>query len=63
MNLQTIKLNMLNDLKGIERGEITKDRLKPDNRLNDEDMQNVNGLSLQNGEINSSNGSIQVGFL
>ena len=73
MNLQTIKLNALNDLKGIERGEITKDQvekalvdnfhetlMKPDQ---DQEMAEWFQDLGQNGEIHSQPiGSIQVGF-
>jgi len=73
MNLQTIKLNALNDLKGIERGEITKDQvekalvdnfhetlMKPDQ---DQEMAELFQDLGQNGEIHSQPiGSIQVGF-
>lgn len=74
MNLQTIKLNVLNDLKGIERGEITKEQVEAALKANffetlmrtDEDMQKMAEWFQdlgQNGEINSRPiGSIQVGF-
>jgi hypothetical protein len=73
MNLQTIKLRMLNDLKGIERDEITKEQVETALKSNffetlmksdqDQEMaewfQNVG----QNGEIAARPvGGIQIGF-
>lgn len=74
MNLQTIKLNMLNDLKGIESGEITKEQVEAALKANffetlmrtDEDMQKMAEWFQdlgQNGEIHSQPiGGIQIGF-
>lgn len=74
MNLQTIKHNMLNDLKGIERSEITIEQVEKtlvdnfDETLmrSDEDMSKLSEWFQnlgQNGEIHSRPiGSIQVGF-
>ena len=73
MNLQTIKLNMLNDLKGIERGEITKEQVEKalvDNfhetlMKSDEDQELAEWFQNlgQNGEIHSQPiGGIQIGF-
>lgn len=73
MNLQTIKLNMLNDLKGTERDEITEEQVETALKANfyetlmkSEDQQKMaewfQALG-QNEEINSHPiGSIQVGF-
>jgi hypothetical protein len=73
MNLQTIKLNMLNDLKGIERDEITKEQVETALKANffetlmkSEDEQTMaewfQALG-QNGDIHSNPiGTIRVGF-
>lgn len=74
MNLQTIKLNMLNDLKGIERDEITEEQAEAALKANfhdtlmrtDEDMQKMAEWFQdlgQNGFIHSKViAHFQVGF-
>lgn len=73
MNLQTVKLRMLNDLKGTERDEITEEQVETALNANfyevlmkSEDEQKMaewfQALG-QNGDIHSNPiGSIQVGF-